>query len=184
MLPRGARQRGHSVALAQPSMEEMGTAGCVIAGMGRPSAVTAHEQGEGSDDPSEGFPSSTIHGASAGKCPVNFHDQSPQVSRGTSLLLGGWMRQGWKLQPVQCGGPQHKAQHARGPQCPRDSGAGRTPSERAGDIGERTPVLRLVCSVGTVVTGNVHWTWRDGGSQRTTSQNDGSCESAQPPTAR
>lgn len=33
----------------------MGTTGCVIAEMARPSAVTAHQQGEGFDDPSEDF---------------------------------------------------------------------------------------------------------------------------------
>lgn len=46
--------------------------------MARPSAVTAHQQGEGCDDPSEGFQGSTIHGVSAGKSPVIFHNHRPQ----------------------------------------------------------------------------------------------------------
>lgn len=45
-------------------------------------------------------------------------------------------------------------------------------------------MLRLVCSVGTTVSGSVHWTRRKGGSQFTTSQNDVSCESAHSPTTR
>lgn len=45
-------------------------------------------------------------------------------------------------------------------------------------------MLRLVCSVDTIVSGSVRWSWPEGGSQITASQNDVSCESAHPPTTR
>lgn len=74
---------------------EMGTTGCVIAEMARPSAVAAHQQGEGCDDPSEDFQGSTIHGASAGKYPVIFHNHRPQNPYSkvqVYILVGGCNR--------------------------------------------------------------------------------------------